>query len=76
MMKGVLNGLASVHEAEYIHRDIKPDNILFVSRDNISSSKVQLVDFGLSARFSTDPKFEIDDKIGTLLFMAPEQISL
>jgi hypothetical protein len=31
-----------------------------------------IVDFGLSAKFKAAEKFAIDDKIGTILFMAPE----
>lgn len=27
IMKGFLNGLFHIHELDYIHRDIKPDNI-------------------------------------------------
>jgi serine/threonine protein kinase len=27
IMRGVINGLHNIHEMNYIHRDIKPDNI-------------------------------------------------
>jgi hypothetical protein len=39
---------------------------------DITSESVVIVDFGLSAKFKAAEKFSIDDKIGTLLFMAPE----
>jgi len=41
----------------------------------LKNEGIVIVDFGLSAKFKAAEKFSIDDKIGTLLFMAPEQIS-
>jgi len=40
--------------------------------EQITSEAVVIVDFGLSAKFKAAEKFAIDDKIGTILFMAPE----
>jgi eukaryotic-like serine/threonine-protein kinase len=39
----IAQGLAVLHENKYIHRDIKPDNIL-VSADG----KIKIIDFGES----------------------------
>lgn len=75
-MKGVLNGLFQVHELDFIHRDIKFENIMVPQSNNFKSEDVNIVDFGFSARFKANPKMQIDDKIGTILFMSPEQISL
>uniref|UniRef100_A0A7S3GF07 Protein kinase domain-containing protein n=1 Tax=Palpitomonas bilix TaxID=652834 RepID=A0A7S3GF07_9EUKA len=33
--KGVIEGIADIHEAGYVHRDIKPENILLFNRDLI-----------------------------------------
>jgi serine/threonine protein kinase len=46
-----------------------------IRNEEMSAEAVVIVDFGLSAKFKAAEKFSIDDKIGTLLFMAPEQIS-
>jgi phosphate transport system substrate-binding protein len=69
------NGLAHAHQAGLIHRDIKPSNIL-LDRQGV----VKLVDLGL-ARFDRDParnegittRFDANNVIGTVDFMAPEQ---
>jgi len=39
-----------MHGKSFLHRDIKPDNIL-LGRDGLRGKKVYLVDFGLSKRF-------------------------
>lgn len=59
---------------DIIHRDLKPENIM-IRNEELSSESVVIVDFGLSARFKATDKFALDDKIGTIMFMAPEQIS-
>ncbi|KOR29010.1 hypothetical protein TI05_15855, partial [Achromatium sp. WMS3] len=41
--------LAAAHQANILHRDIKPDNIL-VKRDNAGSWQLKLIDFGLAAQ--------------------------
>lgn len=71
-MKGILQGLGSVHEKDYVHRDIKPDNIMLTKSDHIESNSIKLVDFGLSAAYKISFTNHLEEKIGTILFMAPE----
>jgi tetratricopeptide (TPR) repeat protein/predicted Ser/Thr protein kinase len=59
----LLDGLAAAHEANVIHRDIKPDNIL-LARDG----RVVVADFGVAAMLATG-----SEASGTPAYMAPEQ---
>ena len=61
-------GLAAVHAAGFIHRDIGPKNFL-VNRDR----QVKLIDFGLAV--PNTPAFRRPgNRTGTLQYMAPELI--
>ena len=68
VMRSVLTGLSTAHQAGLVHRDIKPDNIL-ISGDH----RVKLADFGLvrSASASTVSSSQI---VGTAAYLSPEQV--
>ncbi|MEN8148741.1 MAG: protein kinase [Planctomycetota bacterium] len=62
-------GLAAVHQAGFIHRDVKPENVM-ITRDEV----VKLMDLGM-ARLK-DEVFRLSepgDFVGTVLYSAPEQ---
>lgn len=73
MLTAVLDGLAAVHDAGLIHRDVKPDNI-FVC-DGPGGRVPKLLDFGLSRRADPDALTitQQGSIIGTPIYMAPEQ---
>ena len=73
-MKGFLNGLYHIHELNYIHRDIKPDNIQMPPSGQ-SYDQLKIIDFGFAAKMRLGIKNSHEGKIGTALYMAPEQIS-
>jgi serine/threonine-protein kinase len=73
MMAQVLDGLAAAHDANVIHRDLKPDNV-FVTTKRDGSTQVKLVDFGIAAMLDADERDDEQRKLlGTLRYMAPEQ---
>jgi len=70
---GLLSALAAVHEAGFVHRDIKPGNIM-VARVG-GEVMVKLVDFGLSRRYGDDERVTSSGvALGTPPYMSPEQI--
>lgn len=58
-----------------IHRDVKPENILFStpihSNSSLKDISIKLIDFGLSIPFE-EKYFRDWNKIGSLIYMAPE----
>jgi len=66
VLKCMYHALAHMHGRGYIHRDIKPGNILVKSNDNEGNVIVQLADFGTAAMssfarsvpLSTDNKYD------------------
>ena len=49
-MTNLFKGVNYLHTQGYIHRDIKPDNILFAESNNMNSLKI--VDLGLSKKYN------------------------
>jgi len=73
----LLEGFAAAHEAGFIHRDIKPDNI-FLTRLEDGTLYPKIIDFGIAKLRDPDENQDsvvtrIDAVMGTPLYMSPEQ---
>jgi tetratricopeptide (TPR) repeat protein len=68
---GVLDALERVHAARFVHRDVKPDNIV-----RIADGRVALIDLGLARKLPADPDdpTRANVQVGSLEYIAPEQI--
>jgi len=68
----VAKGLAATHAKGIIHRDIKPENVFL-----LADGGVKVLDFGLARQEpapGAEPHHEPETLIGTVVYMAPEQI--
>ncbi len=67
-------GLAAVHDAGIVHRDVKPDNIFLVGECDAPEA-VRLVDFGLSKLHAHGGHTsQSGTTMGTAAYMPPEQV--
>ena len=75
----IANGLHYLHSKHYIHRDIKPSNIIAkIEEGEEQSISWKLADFGLAKRMRKNTLGETTKLsfVGTLLYMAPEALSV
>ncbi|MDA0842168.1 MAG: protein kinase [Planctomycetota bacterium] len=66
----ILNALAAVYEAGFIHRDVSAKNIMLDEK----SGCAKLADFGIAKRSQGDETTTTSVMVGTPHFMAPEVI--
>ncbi len=69
-LPALASGLAALHEIGILHKDIKPDNILFSEQDR----SVRLLDFGISTYAETDA-LVITQTGRTPVYAAPETMA-
>lgn len=67
LMTQTLNGLKYLHTLNYVHRDMKPDNILLDHKKTLKIS-----DFGLATTINSYEK--LYTKCGTTSYQAPEML--
>jgi serine/threonine protein kinase len=75
VFRQVLEALAAAHDAGIIHRDMKPENVFLMDRDD-APPLVKLLDFGIS-KFTDGSEAHSLTMAGTILgspyYMSPEQ---
>ena len=70
IMVPLLSGLAAAHRAGIVHRDVKPENVLIAPDGHL-----KVVDFGLARALSVNSQTRTGVIIGTVAYLAPEQVT-
>ena len=68
-VRQIAAALQYIHDQNLIYRDIKPENMLIGDNNDI-----WLSDFGITAIARSTHSMVLLDKVGTIFYMAPEQI--
>ena len=66
---GLAEGLAAVHAAGVVHRDLKPGNII------VAADGPRLIDFGIARALDAAAATRTSAVLGTAAYMAPEQVT-
>ncbi|KAL4432750.1 hypothetical protein ABPG74_011571 [Tetrahymena malaccensis] len=66
--KQILQGIKTLHSMNIIHRDLKPDNIFINSIKDSQEYDIKIADFNVSMIC------ESQSPVGTISYMAPEQV--
>jgi eukaryotic-like serine/threonine-protein kinase len=69
LMRPVLGALAAAHRAGLVHRDVKPENVLVME-----DGRIKVADFGLARAESASKQTKTGVLLGTVGYLAPEQV--
>lgn len=70
ILQPVLAALSAAHGAGLIHRDVKPENVLLAY-----DGRVKVADFGLARAAASHTVTSTTTLIGTVAYLAPEQVT-
>ncbi|WP_019630843.1 Stk1 family PASTA domain-containing Ser/Thr kinase [Actinomadura atramentaria] len=75
IMQPVLAALGAAHRAGLVHRDVKPENVLIAEDpDGGPGGQVKVADFGLARAETASKMTRTGMIIGTVGYLAPEQV--
>lgn len=72
-LEQILAALAHAHARGVVHRDLKPSNVLLAGPQDLHPG-LRLTDWGIAHAVDSDPEQTPDEALGTIRYMAPEQV--
>jgi eukaryotic-like serine/threonine-protein kinase len=73
LVRQAAQGLCAAHRAGIVHRDVKPDNFVLVGPTS-EPYGLKLIDFGMAKLEASNKTSDTHTILGTVEYMAPEQI--
>ncbi len=74
VIRDIVLGLSAAHEAGVVHRELRPDNIFLVGRDDKTLGFVKLLDFGVSQLTWAPRAAGRGISVDGARYLAPEQV--
>eukprot|EP00741_Cyanophora_paradoxa_P002967 tig00000655_g2880.t1 len=73
VLRKIVSGLHHVHSQGICHCDLKPENLIYATREE--HSEIKVIDFGLSQFYDSPAAKVVQRIVGTPEYIAPEVIS-
>jgi len=70
ILRKLVSATNYLHTINICHRDLKPDNFLYVSKE--PGAEIKIIDFGLAIKFGQSQDAELHSVVGSPYFIAPE----
>lgn len=74
IMQQMFRAMVYMHESGVCHRDMKPENFLFLRKAPVKSNVLKVVDFGIAGNFEVGHG-SFSTKVGTPYYVAPEVLA-
>eukprot|EP00421_Protoceratium_reticulatum_P068336 CAMPEP_0168415366 /NCGR_PEP_ID=MMETSP0228-20121227/30197_1 /TAXON_ID=133427 /ORGANISM="Protoceratium reticulatum, Strain CCCM 535 (=CCMP 1889)" /LENGTH=457 /DNA_ID=CAMNT_0008429177 /DNA_START=9 /DNA_END=1379 /DNA_ORIENTATION=- len=73
IMQQILRPVCYMHQQRVCHRDVKPENFLFLTDGPVEENTLKIIDFGLSC--TLEPDRLLSTKLGTPRYSSPQVLA-